>query len=404
MARKTSERTLNARPHPGQALVHGDPARFKVLACGRRWGKTRLGVNECLDVALHGGRAWWVAPTYRMTEVGWRPLRQLSNRLGLQVRLADRQVLVPGGGEVSVRSADNYDSLRGEGLNYAVIDEAAYVDEAAWTEALRPALSDLLGRAMFISTPAGRNWFWRYWELGQDMSQNEYRSWRFPTSANPFIRQSEIEAARASLPERVFAQEYLAEFVEDAGTVFRRVLDAAVLEPLSDPIPGRSYAMGIDWGKYNDWTVFAVWDIGSQELVYIDRMNQIDYAVQIARLRALAERWRPDVIRPEANSMGEPLVEQLMREGLPVSPFVTTNASKVAAIDALALAFERGDIRIVHDEALIGELLSYQLSRTATGMVRYEAPGGMHDDCVMAAALGYSAIADSGPLLLWGEQ
>lgn len=102
--------------------------------------------------------------------------------------------------------------------------------------------------------------------------------------------------------------------------------------------------------------------------------------------------------------MGEPLVEQLMREGLPVSPFTTTNASKVAAIDALALAFERGDIRIVHDEALIGELLSYQLSRTATGMVRYEAPGGMHDDCVMAAALGYSAIADSGPLLLWGEQ
>ncbi len=404
MAPRTNERTLNARPHAGQALVHGDPARFKVLACGRRWGKTRLGVNECLDVALHGGRAWWVAPTYRMTEVGWRPLRQLSNRLGLQVRLADRQVLVPGGGEVSVRSADNYDSLRGEGLNYAVIDEAAYVDEAAWTEALRPALSDLLGRAMFISTPAGRNWFWRYWELGQDMSQNEYRSWRFPTSANPFIRPSEIEAARASLPERVFAQEYLAEFVEDAGTVFRRVLDAAVLEPLSDPIPGRSYAMGIDWGKYNDWTVFAIWDIGSQELVYIDRMNQIDYAVQIARLRALAERWRPDVIRPEANSMGEPLVEQLMREGLPVSPFVTTNASKVAAIDALALAFERGDIRIVHDEALISELLSYQLSRTATGMVRYEAPGGMHDDCVMAAALGYSAIADSGPLLLWGEQ
>ena len=101
--------------------------------------------------------------------------------------------------------------------------------------------------------------------------------------------------------------------------------------------------------------------------------------------------------------MGEPLVEQLQREGLPVAPFVTTNATKAAAIEALALAFERGDIRIVNDPQLIAELQAFELSRTPTGMVRYSAPEGMHDDCVMSAAMGYSAIADSGPLLLWGN-
>ncbi len=380
--------------------MHNDPARFKVLACGRRWGKTRLGVNECLEVAAAGGRAWWVAPTYRMTEVGWRPLRQLASRLGWQVRLGDRMVTALNGGEVSVRSSDNYDALRGEGLDFVVLDECAFIAEPTWTEALRPSLSDRQGRAMFISTPKGRNWFWRYWQLGQDASQQEWRSWQFPTSANPFIKASEIEAARQSLPERTFEQEYLAEFLEDGGGVFRKVLTAATLQPQDGPIPGHQYVMGVDWGKSNDWTVITIWDATTHDLVALDRFNQIDYAFQMERLRVLVDRWQPDCIRPETNSMGEPLVEQLQREGLPVTPFVTTNASKAAAVEALALAFERGDIRIINDPILIAELQAFEMSRTITGMTRYAAPEGMHDDCVMSAVMGYSAIAETGPLLL----
>jgi hypothetical protein len=383
--------------------VHNDAARFKVLACGRRWGKTRLGVNECIQVAARGGRAWWVAPTYRMTEVGWRPLRQIATKLGWQVRLGDRQVLAPNGGEVSIRSSDNYDTLRGEGLDFVVLDECAFIAEQAWTEALRPALSDRLGRAMFISTPKGRNWFWRYWQLGQDTTQSEWRSWQFPTASNPFIKASEIEAARGMLPERTFEQEYLALFLEDGGGVFRRVLAAATLAPQDAPTPGHQYVMGVDWGKSNDWTVITVWDTTAPSLVYMDRFNQIDYAFQHQRLLALYERWRPDVIRPEVNSIGGPVVEQLQREGLPVVPFETTNATKFAAVEALALAFERGDIQIINDPQLIAELQAFELSRTATGMVRYAAPEGMHDDCVMSAVMGYSAFADAGPLLLWGS-
>ena len=101
--------------------------------------------------------------------------------------------------------------------------------------------------------------------------------------------------------------------------------------------------------------------------------------------------------------MGEPLVEQLQRAGMPVVPFQTTNASKAAAVEALALAFERGDIHIINDATLIAELQAFEMSRTATGMTRYAAPEGMHDDCVMSAVFGYSAFADTGPLLLWGD-
>jgi hypothetical protein len=89
---------------------------------------------------------------------------------------------LPGGGTVQVRSADNPDALRGEGLDFVVVDECAYVAEAAWQEALRPALSDRLGRAMFISTPAGRNWFWRHYQRG--LEGGDWQSWSFPTSDN----------------------------------------------------------------------------------------------------------------------------------------------------------------------------------------------------------------------------
>ena len=110
----TTATTIRATPHPGQAQVHNSPARFKVLSAGRRWGKTRLGVMECFDTAAHGGRAWWIAPSYKISEVGWRPIRNIGSRIGAEVRRGDRQVILPNGGEIAVRSADNPDSLRGE--------------------------------------------------------------------------------------------------------------------------------------------------------------------------------------------------------------------------------------------------------------------------------------------------
>ena len=391
--------TIRARPHPAQALVHKDGARFKTLACGRRWGKTRLGVNECLDVAARGGRAWWVAPSYKMSEVGWRPLRQIAGKVGAEIRRVDRQVILPGGGEVSVRSADNPDSLRGEGLDFVVVDECAFVPELAWTEALRPALSDRQGRAMFISTPKGRNWFWRLWQRGTDDTQDEWHSWQFPTSDNPYIAPTEIEAARRDLPERIYLQEYEAQFLEDAGGVFRRVADAATATE-AGPEQGHEYAIGVDWGKSNDFTVLTVLDIAERRMVAMDRFNRIDYAVQRGRLGALADRYMPTVIMAESNSMGEPIIEQLQRDGLPVRGFNTTNATKAQIIEALGLAFERGDLAILADPVLIGELQAYEMTRLPSGMVRYSAPDGMHDDCVMSLALAWLAsVTNPGPIL-----
>lgn len=392
--------TIDASPHPGQAAVHNHPARFKVLDCGRRWGKTRLGVMECLDAAARGGRAWWVAPSYKMSEVGWRPLRRLASRIpGAQIRKVDRQVILPSRGEVAVRSADNPDSLRGEGLDFVVLDECAFMQEAAWSEALRPALADRMGKALFISTPKGRNWFWRLWVLGQS-SEADWQSWQFTSYDNPFIQPDEIDAARRLQPDRVFRQEFLAEFIDDAGGVFRGVVAAATAREQDGKHPGHDYAIGVDWGKHNDFTVLSVIDLTTSELCYVDRFNQIDYAVQTGRLKALAQRFQPVTIIAESNAMGEPIIEQLQRDGLPVQAFKTTNATKTAAIDALAMAFEQGAIKIIPDPVMIGELQAYEMERLPSGMLRYSAPEGLHDDCVMSLALAWSGVANT-PWLLW---
>ena len=388
---------LDAKPHAGQQKVHGHPARFRVLAGGRRWGKTRLGVYEAMETAFDGGRSWWVSPSYRMGAVGWRPISRIGASIpGAEVRHTERLVTVPNGGSVQVRSADEPDSLRGEGLDYCVMDECAFMSERAWSESIRPSLSDRGGTALFISTPKGRNWFWRLHQRGQD-DGGDWKAFSFPTSDNPHIPADEIEAARHDLPERIFAQEYGAQFLEDGGGVFRRVLDAVNGDSVPD---SGQYVIGCDWGRTNDATVFCVVEINSGCVVELDRMVKTDYQTQVSRLHALWGRYPGAEIIAETNAMGGPIVEALQNAGLPVTPFNTTNQSKQQIIDGLALAFERGDIHIPRDPTLIGELQAYESKRLHSGAMRYSAPEGMHDDTVMALALAWSARQDAGPLVL----
>lgn len=196
----------------GQQEIATNKARFKVVVCGRRWGKTHLGVFLCLKTSLQGGLTWWVAPTYPIANIGWRILKNLVRQIpGCDIHEADRYVELPGGGEVWVKSADNPDSLRGEGLDGVVLDEVAQIREVAWQEALRPALADKKGWALFIGTPKGKNWVWRLYQRG--LHDPQWASFKRPTIDNPYIDPLEIEQARLdATSEAVFKQEYEADF------------------------------------------------------------------------------------------------------------------------------------------------------------------------------------------------
>lgn len=291
-----------------------------------------------------------------------------------------------------IRSADNPDSLRGEGLNLLVMDECAFIQEAAWTEALRPALSDRLGRAVFISTPKGRNWFWRAWQRGLD-GNNDWRSWQLPTADNPYIDAGEIESAKAELPELTFEQEYLAQFLESEGAVFRNIA-SCIGAPSTMPEEHATHRVvaGVDWGKQADFTAISVVCADCRQELALDRFNKIDYTFQRERLRTLYDKWRIQSVLAESNAMGEPIIEQLKADGMRVKSFQTTAQTKPQLIENLALALERAEYQWLNIPVAIGEMEAYERSISpVTGRSQYGAPEGMHDDTVIARALALRA-------------
>lgn len=385
--------TLRANPHPAQKQVHTSAARFRVLSAGRRFGKTRLGVMECLDTASHGGIAWWIAPTYKVAQVGWKPLSRMARAIpGTTVKLADMEVQLSNGGTVAVRSADSPGGLRGEGLDFVVFDECAFMREEAWTEEIRPALSDKLGRALFISTPKGRNWFWSIYQRGIN-GEKGWASFTYKTTDNPYIPSSEVEDARKDIPELVFQQEYEAAFVDMEGSVFRRIQEAVKVEPIEEAQEGRQYVAGVDVAAAVDYTVITVMDVQAKQLVYLDRFNRVDYSTLEDRLAATNERFKLQSMTVETNSIGQPVIDALSNRGIPVQPFTTTSATKQSIITKLQSAFEHGEIGIINNQILIGELLSFESKRSASGSFTYSAPEGLHDDCVMACAIVWDAIS-----------
>jgi hypothetical protein len=387
------------RLRPDQWRIAAHPAKVKVISMGRRWGKTTMAGAIALACANDGGRVAWVVPTYKNSRPVWRWVESAVGPLvregAVSANRTDRAVEFPSTrGYLGIYSADSDVGLRGEAFQLAVLEEAARISETTWTDVVMPTLADYAGDAILISTPMGRNWFWREWERGRAQMDEQQAAFTAPSTDNPMptIRRAS-DLARERVSDRTYRQEWLAEFLEDSGGVFRRVRDAATATPQAARVEGHRYVVGADWGKLSDFTVFAVVDSTTKELVALDRSNKVDYAVQVGRLVALCERFAPDRVVAEQNSMGEPVIEQLQRQGLPVWPFQTTNASKAAVIDALALAFERGELRVLNEDVLLGELLAYQAERLLSGMLRYSAPEGMHDDCVIALALAWSGAS-----------
>lgn len=390
--------------HPGQREVANHAARFKVLACGRRWGKTRLGSLLCLKDGLEGKRVWWVAPSYPVAQIGWQAIKGMARQIpGSTKREFDRMIILPSGGNIQVKSADNPDGLRGVGLDFVVIDEAAFVNEDAWQKALRPALSDRQGGALIISTPNGRNWFYHAFNKGINPDEPEWMAWSKPSDSNPYFPKGELEEARRDMPSAIFEQEYLAEFLENNRGVFHNLEQCLTLAPANpEDHKGHSIYCGCDWGKKNDFTVFSIGCSTCLKELELVRSNQIDYAFQRQILDSLYRKWGITSILAESNAMGEPIIEELQRSGLPVNPFVTTAATKPPLIENLALVFQEAEWAFLADPVARMELEAYEAKTSkTTGRTSYGAPDGenYHDDTVIARALMVWAVTHTPKFL-----
>lgn len=378
------------RPHQGQRKILPLMRRFNVLSCGRRFGKTKLGINRLIPPALEGKPVGWFAPTYKYLSEVWIEFVSRLHPVAARISAQEKRIELSTGGVVEFWSLrDNPDGGRSRRYQRVVIDEAAKVAnlEKAFHESIYPTLTDFQGGADFYSTPKGHDFFWRAYEWGQSSDRPDWASFQLPTIENPYIKPEEIDAARNGLPTRVFEQEYLATFLDDGGGVFQNVRGSVdqgrtANEP---PQPGVSYSAGVDLARIEDFTVITVLNASGRQ-VFHQRFNRISWERQVARIAEVARQYRCPVYL-DSTGIGDPVHESIRRAGVSVRPYTLTNASKEALIDGLAIRLEHGGLRLLDNAQQTAELLAYQYELTASRNVRMNAPEGMHDDCVIALAL-----------------
>jgi len=402
-----------AHLRPDQAEIALHPAPVKVVACGRRYGKTVMAGSLCLAVARLGGAVAWVVPTFRNARPVWRMAEAVTAPFvkagAAQVHRAERTITFRGAGWLGVYTADNPVGILGEAFDLVVMEEAARVAEEVWTETLQPTLADNGGHGLLISTPRGLNWFHREWLRGVS-GEPGYASWQRPSTGNPnpnILRAADL--ARDRVPDITYRQEWLAEFLSGTGAVFRHVNDAATAMPAA-PRDGRDYVVGIDLARVTDYTVACVLDTGTGDddakptQVHLDRFHRVDWDVQLDRLTALAVRYLPRVVVVDRTGIGDMPYMKLAERLSSVAPHTVvrgvkfTAANKMAMVQDLARGFEGGRLRILSDQTpegavQYGELLSYAATERATGALSYNAPAGGHDDTCVALMLAWSVAS-----------
>lgn len=397
------EKTIYIKPpYPAQGGIESDLHRFRVLACGRRWGKTYLAMREAFQMLLRlyevdgqKHRGWVVSPTFPLVREDWLVAEELLKDAITHKGQTDMRMDFSPFGFIEFKSADRDDEgLRGAGLDFCVIDEASRVSRKSWEQGIRPALSDKLGRAIFISTPKGRNWFYELWVKGQ-AENPEIKSWKYSTFDNPFFPESEKSVISETTPELILRQEYYADFLEDEATVFRN-LDKCLRGQLQGNDDKEKYSIGVDLGKTEDFTVITVVKESSGEVVYVNRMNKIDWSLQKEHIKSVCKIYRRNIVHIDSSGLGSPIVEDLSKSGLIVRGFIFTNTSKQILIEQLIVAIEQQLLSIPDIEEtkfLIEELKCFSYELLPSGKLRYTAPEGLHDDGVISLALAIRGMS-----------
>lgn len=357
---------------------------------------------------LKGKPVGWFSPTYKMLAEVWRECKKQYAPITAGKDEQEHRLEMITGGVLDMWSLDNPDSARGRKYSRVVIDEAAKVAklEEAWTQAIRPTLADMKGTAYFLSTPKGLNYFYSLWSTAE--KGGDWARFRFSTYDNPFIDKGEIDSLRAELPERVFQQEIMAEFLAD-GSFFQNIEGACTISTPDQPDDhaGHHVVGGLDWAMSEDYTVLTLACRNCNRVVFWDRFNQIDYTYQRGRIIDTCQRWNIAGLLPERNSIGEPNIELLDQAGLSIMRgpddmpgFSTTATSKPMLIQKLASGLEHDKFLAPHDYA--DELRSYEVETMNSGHPKFGAPTGQHDDRVMSLALAWWAMT-SGQWLMAGR-
>lgn len=405
-------------PHPTQREWLLCDAGTKVASCGRRWGKTEAAAIDAITFAITrpGSRQIIVAPTYDQSRLIFDAVERFAMTSPVTRRLTSvtrtpYPRLTLAGAAVMARTADEDGrNLRGHSADRVIIDEAAYVRDSVVTEVIAPMLADRNGSLVMISTPFGKNHFYRAFvrgrqqAIGSRQQKGQCSSFSFPSWANPHISREYIEAQRAEISPRQFSVEYEAQFIDDASCVFAlEDIEAAAAESRKFKVQSRKsdaegeecVVAGIDWARYSDYTAVVVLEVAESgcRVVGIDRFNRMGWDSQIDRVAEFLRAHQVSAALADSTSIGDPLLEQLRNRlwesgiDTAVEGYGFTNASKRDLIEHLALKFAHRSVSIPRQEQLIRELQYFEYELTQSGNVRMNGRTGVNDDLVIALSL-----------------
>jgi phage FluMu gp28-like protein len=377
---------------PFQLEAMKDKRKNKVLVIHRRAGKTALAVNKLIHAAMTDkGKVYlYVCPKQiQAKDVIWKDPemmnKYLPNEIVQRKNEVELTIWLKNGSQIYVRGGDDPDRLRGLNPYGVILDEYAQMKQEVYDEVLKPVLLANGGWIWFMGTPKGKNDFYRKYKIAND-NPAQWHVIHLKASESKLLPPGALEEARKTSTEAIFRQEFESEFQESEGIIFRRIREN-ISGMLEESRAGRSYQMGVDLARLQDWTVVTVMDKHSHHLVYFDRFNQIDWNFQKARIEAISRRYNMAPIIVDSTGVGDPIAEDLRRMGLIVSDVKFTNTSKRRLVENLALLIEQNKITYPDIKILISELEEYSYEMLPSGVVKYSAPQGLYDDCVMSFCL-----------------
>lgn len=249
--------TLDYCPYQYQEEYHNDTARFTAIAGGRRVGKSKMALMQIIKHCIENEKAvaWWVAPTLSVArDVGWNEFKDVAETISPIVESVNEtrmEVKFKNKSQITFKGADNEASLRGRGLTFLVMDECAFINPDVWHKVLRPALSDKKGKALLISTPNGKNWFYETFYRATSPNRHIWSAYHWPTPLNPLISEDELKDAAQDIDELSFRQEYLAEFVTREGLVYSDFNQDNIVESGLPSVHSFDIFLGMDFGYAN---------------------------------------------------------------------------------------------------------------------------------------------------------
>lgn len=374
------------KPHAKQKEIHdainNESAKYYVCNIGRQFGKSLLAENQSLYWLINdkGCDVGWVSPIYKQCKKVYDEIKRATLSSGL-FQYNDSDLIIKGfGSKLQFFSAERPDNIRGNTFDYLICDEFDFMKSNTWEEVLQPTVLVKGKKVLFISTPRGKRMMYKLSLLRH--SDERFRYFQYSSYSNPMIDAREIDAIRQTIPEHIFRQEYLAEFLDGATGLFKNVRESVGVAQNVGKLYG-----GLDIGRADDYTVLT---IGTKQggVVLTERWRHDEWSKIIDKVAVKIKEYNATCY-VEVNNQGDVFYEMLKKKvGNLISPFTTTSKSKPIMIEDLAVSFEQMELTIPNEEYLIDELEAFTYIFDAkTRHVKYSAPEGIHDDSVISIAL-----------------